>query len=675
MQFILDPAIALMNRLSFTMKFSLISMLLFVPLGVAEYYLIRDSYAQISNTRAELSSLDLLRASLGINRDLQELADLSEMLVVHGTTGRAAEAITRADAIEASVSKQLKDMVWPEGLPQSDTFDKKRNVIVDRLEAASQTDLWSTKLALRQKQFANSLNLTKFILSETGLSQDPNRSVRELVDLLTAGTPRVTSVLGTIRAVGSMVMLDNHLGSVESMRLEQAVQLLETLQDEYGQTLTDLQDGSVLARTQLAELGAASLGTLGDQVDVVANNLLVSEELNTPWPDFYASVSAAMAKTYQLKDAVVDVIGDSLEQRISSESGYLALLVAIQAVLLLMIIYLFCGFYFSIRKSLQGLGDLLAQVANGDMTAVFVPRSRDELGDLGRTLSGSMAQIRELLKRVSTTASVVEERTAQVEGVSAQSYQAISTQRGQIELLATAMNEMSATSQAVAGNAAMAVDSAQKVNQETVNGQALVDSQVSGIQDLGGEMEKSVSVINKLAQDSQEIGRIIDVIKGVAEQTNLLALNAAIEAARAGEQGRGFAVVADEVRTLAKRTQQSTAEIEQMIGSLQGGVTAAVKAMNVSHGMANLCMEQSHQVQAALTNILGAVNTIMDQNHQIAAAAEQQNAVALDIDRNILEINSAGERTAEGAAHAERSCRELSGLVGQLKEVIGVFRV
>lgn len=665
MQFILNPSMALMNRLSFTMKFSLISMLLFVPLAVSVYALISDSYQQISNTRVELDSLDLLRTSLVISRDLQELADLSEMLLVHGTTGRAAEAIKRTGEIETSVLKQLKGMEWDE----ASTFAGKRDAIIASLEAASREDLWSTKLDIRRKQLAHSLNLSKLILSESGLSQDSSRAVRQLVDLLISSTPRVTSALGTTRAGGSLVMLDNNLGSANAIRLEQVLLNLDSLEDEYRQTLSDLHEPG------LSSLGAESLATLRRQAELLSNDLLVSEDLSTPWQEFYARVSDEMAKTYRLNDAVVDLIGSQLKNRIDNQSSKLILLITTQAILLLLIVYLFCGFYFSIRRSLQGLGELLDQLANGDMTGTYTPKSHDELGDLGRTLTHSMSKIRNLISRVSTTASEVEQRTAQVEDVSADSYQAISSQRDQIELLATAMNEMSATSQSVAGNATLAVDSAQKVNQETMTGQVLVDSQVSEMRNLGGEMEKSVSVINTLAQNSQEIGRVIDVIKSIAEQTNLLALNAAIEAARAGEQGRGFAVVADEVRTLAKRTHQSTTEIEQMIGSLQQGVGAAVKTMDVSHGMASQCMEQSRQVQTALNNILAAVGTIMDQNQQIAAAAEQQNAVALDIDRNILEINNAGERTSAGAGHTEQSCRELAILVGQLKEVIGVFRV
>lgn len=262
-----------------------------------------------------------------------------------------------------------------------------------------------------------------------------------------------------------------------------------------------------------------------------------------------------------------------------------------------------------------------------------------------------------------------------MEGISSQSSQAVEAQRTQIEQVATAMNEMSATSQEVARSAALAATNAEQANNETLTGRRMVEASVDGIEKLAQEIENSVRVINNLADDSASISRVLDVIKGVAEQTNLLALNAAIEAARAGEQGRGFAVVADEVRTLAQRTQQSTQEIEQMIARLQEGVGAAVKVMGSSHGMTGEAVDSTLKVQAALDNILRAVTQIVDQSQQIAAAAEEQTAVSHDIDKNIVEINQSGERTAEGARSTEQASNRMGELVSELQKIISAFKV
>lgn len=669
------PAVGLMNRLSFTLKFSLISLLLLIPLSIAVLSILHDANEQLRNTRTELNSLPLLRDALTVNRDLQELTDFSEILQSHGANGRAEQLLERSEALQASVIERLKQMVWTGNPALKSLFEKKRDAIVSELQRIEKDAQWATYLDVRSKQYTHSVSLVKFILAETGFSQDPSREVRQWADLLINLSPRVTASLGVTRAIGSVVMLDGRVSSSNAARLEQSLVPLDSLQEELHQALDDIANNPDAANSRIADFGEKSLASLKNNATLITDNLLLNDVFNEAWSAFYQRLSQEIAYSYQLNDSLVAAIAENLEQRLNNQASQMSLLVVVQVILLLVIGYLFCGFYLSIRHSLDSLSNTLTKVSQGDMTATCESSSLDELGQLGRSLNDCLRNIQQLISRVTDTASEVEQRTHQVEGVSSQSSQAVSSQREQIEQLAAAMNEMSVTSQAVAGNASLAVDSALKVNSETVSGQSLVNSQATGIAELGGEMEKSVSVINQLAHDSQEIGRVVDVIKSIAEQTNLLALNAAIEAARAGEQGRGFAVVADEVRTLAMRTQQSTREIEQMIGAIQNGVSASVKTMTLSHGMANLCMEQSQQVQNALGNILQAVTTILDQNQQIAAAAEQQNSVALDIDRNILAINSAGERTAQGATDTEQSCRQLAHLVSQLKGYTGVFRV
>jgi len=475
--------------------------------------------------------------------------------------------------------------------------------------------------------------------------------------------------------MGASSLGQGFLNSSSSTRFDELLAQIERLSAEYGLKLQDSLGTSNAARDALSSQADASKASLKQASELFEEQVVMADTLDAPWQAFYDQVSALMEQTYQLNDATLGFLGTQLQQRLEQNRSHMVLQALAMAAVFLLIGYLYSGFYASTRATLKRLGAMMDKVAAGDMTVTFVAESRDELGELGEVFNGTVAKIHDLIERVGHTVSEVERQAEQVEQVSAQSNQAVAGQRGQIEQVATAMNQMSATSQEVARSAAAAVSSAHSVNDETVSGRGLVASQQGSIAQLASEIDQSVLVINQLASDSQAISRVLEVIKSIAEQTNLLALNAAIEAARAGEQGRGFAVVADEVRTLAKRTQQSTEEIEQMIAKLHSGVGAAVKAMGISHEMANGTVGQSEKVQQALENILGAVGMIVDQNQQIAAAVEQQTAVAHDIDQNIVEINRAGERTAEGAHQTEHASRALSMQVVQLKTLIGAFRV
>ena len=672
----LYPAIALMNRLSFGMKFSLISVLFFLPMSITNFYLVRDSYRDFVATRAELESLDLLRASLELRRNLETLNDLALINSVIGQSGQAADVEARVNRLENDLTQALQNLSpVVSDAEQVAEFNAKRDELLAALGSAQAEKSLQSKAALVEKLLGNAQVFIKFIASQAGLSQDAQRDVRQLAELVTTVTPEVTAALATGRAIGAYSLGQGFLNSAASTKLDELLLELEKLHAEYGLKLTDVLDDSPAARTALDGLASASRETLKEGGLLFEDKVIVADTLDMPWPQFYEQVTGLIDKTYQLNDAALVFLDHELEQRLGQNRVQMILLVTALVLVFLLIGYLYGGFYVSTRSTLKNLGQVLDKVAAGDMTVSFQARSRDELGELGQVFNGTVAKIHDLIERVGQTVAEVERQADRVEVVSGESNQAVSGQLGQIEQVATAMNQMSATAQEVARSAAAAVGSAQSVNQETVSGRALVESQVGSIQRLAGEIDQSVLVINQLASDSSAISQVLDVIKGIAEQTNLLALNAAIEAARAGEQGRGFAVVADEVRNLAKRTQQSTEEIEQMISRLQGGVGAAVKTMNTSHQMAEGTVSQSSQVQQALENILGAVGMIVDQNQQIAAAAEQQTAVAHDIDQNIVEISRAGERTAEGASQTEQASHQMSELVAQLKQLIGAFRV
>ncbi|RZI27903.1 methyl-accepting chemotaxis protein [Pseudomonas sp. 770NI] len=676
MKSLLYPAVALMNRLSFGMKFSLISVLFLLPMLATNYYLVRDSWREYQGTRVELQSLDLLGSSLALRRELETLNNQVQINATLGQSGKAADLEARISALEASVVERLQGLhaiaTQPEHVA---VFDSKRDELIAAFKAQQQETSLLNKAALIGKLLNQAQMFSQIIASQAGLNRDPQSDLRQLSDLVTTVTPQVTQALGEGRAMGAYSLGQGFINSSSSTRFDELLQQLEKLHGEYGLKLQDAVGASKAAHAVLEVPAQASQASLKQGSEFFEEQVVMAETLDAPWQGFYDGVSQLMAKTYQLDDATLAFLGQQLQQRLAQNRLHMVLLVTALATVFALIFYLYTGFFVSTRTTLRRLGAMMDKVATGDMTVTFVAQSRDELGDLGQVFNGTVAKIHDLIERVGHTVSQVELQAGQVQAVSAQSNQAVSGQRSQIEQVATAMNQMSATAQEVARSAAAAVSSAQSVNDETVSGRALVQSQQGGIARLAAEIDDSVRVINQLAADSQSISSVLEVIKSIAEQTNLLALNAAIEAARAGDQGRGFAVVADEVRTLARRTQHSTEEIEQMISRLHSGVGAAVKAMGSSHEMANGTVGQSEKVQQALENILGAVGMIVDQNQQIAAAVEQQTAVAHDIDQNIVEINRAGEHAAQGAQHTEAASRQLAIQVVELKQLIGAFRV
>jgi len=667
---LLYPAIALMNRLSFGQKFSLISVLFFLPMLVTSSYLMRDAYQQYQATRAELQGIDPLRASLALRADLETLGNLLQINAVLGQSGQAGDLEARIATLQGKAQAQLQALQGHDSVPQA----KLEELAGAFATAAAETSL-QNKVALVERLLTQAQVLNKLIASQSGLSQDSQASLRQLSELLGTATAQVTQALGEGRAMGAIALGRGFIDSSGSARFEDLLQRLERLAADYGLRVDDaLASDSGLGKS-LANVAEASRISVKQAAALFEEQVVVAQTLDAPWPEFYQQASALIADTYRLNEAIVGYLQEQLQARLAQQHLRMLALGAVLAGVFALILYLYGGFYVSTRTTLRRLSGAMDKVAAGDMTVSFQAHSRDELGELAQGFSETVRRIRSLIDQVGHTVVAVEEQAGQVLAVSARSNQAVSGQREQIEQVATAMNQMSATAQEVARSAALAADGAQQVNRESANGRTLVESQQGSIGRLAAEIDQTVLAINQLADDSRAIGQVLEVIRSIAEQTNLLALNAAIEAARAGEQGRGFAVVADEVRTLARRTQDSTAQIALMIQRLQDGVGAAVRAMGSSHQMAAGTVDEARQVQQALGNILGAVEGIVEQNQQIAAAVEQQTAVAHDIDQNIVAINRAAQDTTQGACQTEDASRALSGQVMELKRLIGAFRV
>ncbi|KRW64367.1 chemotaxis protein [Aeromonas allosaccharophila] len=410
------------------------------------------------------------------------------------------------------------------------------------------------------------------------------------------------------------------------------------------------------------------------------DQLLVQGQQDQAKEQLFAS-NAAFGSLEQAVNALIDVNLGFVKENRSSLLGSVSMVISFAMVSIgSLLLFMMVMTWFLTRQICLPLQAVVAQanaIAAGDLTHQLERQhiGRDELGALAKASLKMQDNLRGLIEEVVAAVTQLGAAIEEVSAVSEQSAKGIQSQQQEISLVATAMTQMKATVADVAGNTESASESASSANALARSGNQDVQRSLVAITRVAEEIEQAGTLVAELERESAQINVVVDVIRGIADQTNLLALNAAIEAARAGEQGRGFAVVADEVRTLAGRTQASTGEIVAIIETLQSRANQAKEVTGLSCDMIRQCVTQSEQTGTGIQQIEEAVAQIADMAIQIASACGEQDAVSDELGRNVERINESANEVAQGADHTARACLELSQLAVGLRQTIGRFRL
>ncbi|PBP99864.1 methyl-accepting chemotaxis protein [Pseudomonas congelans] len=672
---ILSPGIYLTNRLRFPAKFAVLAIIIVIPLIVLGLRVFNSLNASIDTVAQERVGREYLQLTTPVLRlSMWQRAASNRLLA--GDASAAQDLASNRAQLETALAN-LADMDARQG-QQLETENR-----VQRLRESTRSLMDSIKPGMSQdevfaqwnEQLAQTLNFIYFVSATSGMVLDEDYASLFLIDLSTIRMPREINVAGQIRGITAGLITGQGLsvtmrGSLESLlkielqfraELEQSIRLLKRRSPELAARISD----PITAATSAMD---SFRGDLHAYVKGTEFSVQQGQALS-------ARGNVVVSGLYKAQDEIQTALQDELNSRYDALVLQREVVIAMCVIMGLLLLYAFCSIYRALRLTIDSLLGVTRRLGEGDLSARVAVVSKDEVADIANGLNlmaDAFASSISHMDRTSYELTDVASRLGASIGLAKQSMNA---QQAETEQVATAINEMTASVADVAQNTEGAALAADEANTASRNGLRIMHQAHSTIQALAEEVELSAQKVQALALHSHSIGGVIQVISTIADQTNLLALNAAIEAARAGEQGRGFAVVADEVRTLASRTQASTEEIRGIIQQLQGATDAAVQQMQAGQQKAHACISAASDASGSLSSISQGVERIVEMNTQIASAAVQQHAVSEDINRNVMEIRNSSGTLMLGIDNNAVTADELARVASDMRNVVARFKL
>ncbi len=674
MDTILAPGVAILNRLRYPVKFLLVSVFMLVPMAVMGYLLIAEVGDKVESLQAERIGLEYLTGIRPLIQHIPQHRGMSGAFL-NGDESFRAKMLDKQAAIDGMF----------EGLRKVDarlgaslqTGDRVRALVNEWQALKSAVFSMTPKQSLKAQteMVAHVIDLGHYVADTSGLILDPQLDSYCLMDLVVMQMPILTEGMGQSRAIGSGIAARGEISTQNWAQLAIRLDRIRVSAQAMNSDLDVIFRENPAVKAALADKARQASATVDGFARLINDKLLETQTITVSAAEIFSSSTKAINAVFDLYDAIVPQLDGLFAERIREGEATRTSSIALFFAVVLFITYLFFAFYRSVLSAINRIAEGSRRLADGDLTAEVHLDGRDEMLNIAESFNNMSASFRNLVSQVISSTSQVASAAEELSAITEETSSGISRQQHETDQVATAINEMSATVQEVAGNATSASEATQAAEKEAAMGKQVVGNTIESINRLADEVSSASEIIKSVENDSEEIGSVLDVIRGIAEQTNLLALNAAIEAARAGEQGRGFAVVADEVRTLASRTQSSTQEIQAMIERLQGGARRAVEAMLQSSEQAAHGVETAAEAGTSLEKITSAVGTIAEMNTHIASAAEEQSAVAEEINRNIANISHISESNAEGAGQTATASAQLASLATELQQIVSRFRV
>ncbi|AVI87538.1 methyl-accepting chemotaxis protein [Pseudomonas syringae pv. tomato] len=672
---ILSPGVYLTNRLRFPAKFAVLAIIVVIPLIVLGLRVFNSLNSSIDTVAQERVGREYLHVVTPILR-LSMLQRAATNRLLAGDASAAQDLVTNRGQLETAFNN-LADMDARQGR----TLETENRV--QRLRDGARSLMDSVKPGLAQDEFfaqwneqlAQTLNFIYYVSATSGMVLDEDYASLFMIDLSTIRMPREINVAGQIRGITAGLSTGQGLNVPMRGSLESLLKIELQFRAELEQSIRLLKRRAPELAARIGEPIDTATSTMDSFRNDLSTYVRGSEFSVQQGQALSARGNVVVAGLYKAQDEIQTALQGELDARYDALMLQREVVIAMCVVMGLLLLYAFCSIYRALRVAIDSLLGVTRRLADGDLSARAQVISKDEIADIGNGLNVMAEAFASSISHMDRTSYELSDVAARLGTSIGLAKQSMNAQQAETEQVATAINEMTASVADVAQNtegAAMAADAA---NTASRDGLRIMGQTHSTIQALAEEVEISAQKVQALALHSQSIGGVIQVISTIADQTNLLALNAAIEAARAGEQGRGFAVVADEVRTLASRTQASTQEIRSIIEQLQSATHAAVQQMQAGQHKAQACISAASEASGSLSSISQGVERIVEMNTQIASAAVQQHAVSEDINRNVMEIRNSSGTLMLGIDNNAVTAEELARVASDMRSVVARFKL